>query len=55
MTKRERMLTAMTGGIPDRVPCSPDTNWTIPQRLAGVPSWDIYTVNRRSMRTQYTG
>lgn len=45
MTKRERMLTAMTGGIPDRVPCSPDTNWTIPQRLAGVPSWDIYYFN----------
>ncbi len=42
MTSRERMLIAMRGGIPDRVPCSPDTNWTIPQRLLDVPSWVIY-------------
>lgn len=42
MTSRERLFVTMSGGIPDRVPCSPDTNWTIPQRLAGVPSWDIF-------------
>ena len=42
MTKRERMLTAMTGGIPDRVPASPDTNWTIPVRLMNVPFWQVY-------------
>ena len=42
MTSRERMLIAMSGGTPDRVPCAPDTNYTIPQRLTGLPSWDIY-------------
>ncbi len=42
MTSRERMLTAMTGGTPDRVPASPDTNWMIPARLKGGPFWDVY-------------
>ena len=42
MTRKKRMLTAMTGGIPDRVPASPDTNWTIPARLAGGPFWKIF-------------
>jgi uroporphyrinogen decarboxylase len=38
------MLTAMSGGVPDRVPASPDTNWTIPAKLAlrGEPFWKIY-------------
>jgi uroporphyrinogen decarboxylase len=36
------MLTAMTGGTPDRVPASPDTNWMIPARLGGGPFWDVY-------------
>jgi uroporphyrinogen decarboxylase len=42
LTKRERMLAAMTGGVPDRVPASPDTNWMIPVRLLGVPFWQVY-------------
>lgn len=42
MTSRERMLTAMNGGIPDRVPASPDTNWMIPARLVGGPFWNVY-------------
>ncbi|MBD3239048.1 MAG: hypothetical protein GF331_00575, partial [Chitinivibrionales bacterium] len=42
MTSKERMLTAMTGGTPDRVPASPDTNWMIPARLTGKPFWDVY-------------
>lgn len=42
MTKRERMLTAMSLGIPDRVPAAPDTNWTIPVRLLEVPFWQVY-------------
>lgn len=42
MTARERMLTAMTGGVPDRVPASPDTNWLIPARLLAVPFWQVY-------------
>ncbi len=42
MTSRERMLTAMRGGVPDRVPAAPDTNWMIPARLAGGPFWNVY-------------
>jgi uroporphyrinogen decarboxylase len=42
MTSRQRMQTAMTGGTPDRVPASPDTNWMIPARLVGGKFWDVY-------------
>jgi len=45
MTNRERILTAMTGGVPDRVPASPDTNWTIPARLIGGAFWNVYYYN----------
>lgn len=40
MTSRERMLTAMTGGVPDRVPASPDTNWMIPARVRRPVAYD---------------
>jgi uroporphyrinogen decarboxylase len=36
------MMTAMRGGVPDRVPCSPDTNWTIPAKRVGGKFWDVY-------------
>jgi uroporphyrinogen decarboxylase len=36
------MLAAMTGGVPDRVPASPDTNWMIPARLVGGKFWNVY-------------
>ena len=42
MTSRERMLIAMTGGQPDRVPAAPDISNMIPCRLTGKPFWDIY-------------
>ncbi len=42
MTGRERMLIAMTGGTPDRVPAAPDTNYMIPARLIGKPFWDVF-------------
>jgi len=45
MTPRKRMLTAMAGGIPDRVPASPDTNWMIPAKLIGGPFWKVYREN----------
>lgn len=45
MTKRERMLTAMRGGTPDRVPASPDINWMIPAKLVGGKFWDTYYYN----------
>jgi len=42
MNSRERFLTAMSGGKPDRVPCAPDFSNMIPCRLTGKPFWDIY-------------
>jgi len=42
MNSRERFLVAMTGGQPDRVPCTPDFSNMIPCRLTGKPFWDIY-------------
>lgn len=45
MSSRERFLTAMRGGIPDRVPCTPDFSNMIPCRLTGKPFWDIYLHN----------
>src|SRR5512139_151256 len=42
MTSRERMITAMTNGQPDRVPVAPDTSNMIPCRLTGKPFWEIY-------------
>jgi len=42
MTPKERMLTAMRNGIPDRVPAAPDMSNMIPCKLTGKPFWDIY-------------
>ncbi len=45
MTGKQRLLVAMTGGIPDCVPCTPDISNMIPCRLTGKPFWDIYLHN----------
>lgn len=42
MTPRERFLTAMRNGVPDRVPCCPDFSNYIPCRRTGLPFWEIY-------------
>ena len=42
MNSRERFLMAMTGGRPDRVPCTPDISNMVPCRLTGKRFWDIY-------------
>ena len=42
MTSRERLLTVLSGGIPDRVPVAPDFSNMIPARLTGKPFWDLY-------------
>lgn len=42
MTPRERLLTVLTGGIPDRIPVAPDFSNMIPARLTGKPFWDLY-------------
>ncbi len=36
------MLVAMTNGVPDRVPVTPDISNMIPCRLTGKPFWEIY-------------
>ena len=42
MTGKERMLCALTGGIPDRVPAAPDFSNMIPCQKTGKPYWEIY-------------
>ena len=41
MTSRERLLTVLRGGVPDRVPVSPDMSFMIPARYSGKPFWDV--------------
>ena len=45
MTSRERLLTVLTGKLPDCVPVMPDTSNMIPARLTGKPFWDLYLYN----------
>ncbi len=45
MTPRERLLTVLSGGVPDCVPVSPDFSNMLPCRLTGKPFWDIYLYN----------
>lgn len=42
MNSRQRLITAMSGGIPDRMPVCPDTSNYIPCRYTGRPFWDVY-------------
>jgi len=47
MTAKQRFLTAMrAGGVPDRVPCTPDFSNYIPCKRTGLPFWEIYFENR---------
>ena len=39
MTSKERMLTALQNGKPDRVPVAPDIFNMIPCKLTGRPYW----------------
>jgi len=41
MTSKERLLIAMTGGKPDRVPVTPDISEMIPSRMTGRPFWEL--------------
>jgi uroporphyrinogen decarboxylase len=45
MTPRERLLTVLSGKIPDCVPVAPDFSNMIPARLTGKPFWDLYLYN----------
>lgn len=53
MTSKERLLTAITGGIPDRVPCTPDFSNMIPCRLTGKPFWEVYLHNNPGLYQAY--
>jgi uroporphyrinogen decarboxylase len=45
MTPRERLLTVLSGRLPDCVPVAPDFSNMIPARLTGKPFWDLYLYN----------
>jgi uroporphyrinogen decarboxylase len=46
MTPKERFLTAMRNGKPDRVPATPDISNYIPCKRTGLPYWDVYFFNK---------
>lgn len=54
MTSKERMMTAIAGKIPDRVPVSPDISSLVPCRLSGRPDWDIHYFNNPYPPSGYT-
>lgn len=41
MTPRERIMTALRNGQPDRVPATPDISVMVPSRLSGKPFWEL--------------
>jgi len=43
MTSRERFLTAMRNGVPDRVPAAPDISMYVPMRFSGCAAEDFWT------------
>ena len=45
MTSRERMITALKCGIPDRVPVAPDFSTMIPCKLTGRAFWEVFLDN----------
>ncbi|MEK6797061.1 MAG: uroporphyrinogen decarboxylase family protein [Spirochaetota bacterium] len=45
MSHRERFLTAVKHGIPDRVPACPCLSNMVPVRRLGIPFWDVYLHN----------
>ena len=53
MTGRERIMTALNGGIPDRVPATPDMSIMIPTRLTGKPSYRVEYYNDPDLTTAY--
>lgn len=53
MTGRERIMTALRGGQPDRVPATPDISIMIPCRLIGKPFWEIEVNENPSLTFAY--
>lgn len=54
MTGKERMLTAILGGQPDRVPCAPDISSMIPCRLTGRPFYETHLDRNPYPPSEYT-
>ncbi len=46
MTSKERLLTAMRGGIPDTVPVQVGIYEMIPAKMTSVPWWDIFLYHK---------
>jgi uroporphyrinogen decarboxylase len=53
MTGRERIMTALRNGTPDRVPATPDISIMIPCRLTGKPFYDIEVNENPSLTFAY--
>jgi uroporphyrinogen decarboxylase len=53
MTGRERIMTALRNGHPDRVPATPDISIMIPCRLTGRPFWEIEVNDNPSLTSAY--
>jgi uroporphyrinogen decarboxylase len=53
MTGRERIMTALWNGQPDRVPATPDISIMIPCRLTGKPFWEIEVNENPSLTFAY--
>jgi uroporphyrinogen decarboxylase len=53
MTSKERLMTAIAGGIPDRVPAIPDFSNMIPAKMTGKPFWEIYLNDNPSLYRAY--
>jgi uroporphyrinogen decarboxylase len=53
MTGRERIMTALRNGQPDRVPATPDISIMIPSRLTGRPFWEIEVNGNPSLTFAY--
>ena len=53
MNSRERLLTVLSGNIPDCVPVAPDFSNMIPAKMTGKPFWDLYLYNDQPICEAY--
>lgn len=53
MTSKERMMTTLRNGQPDRIPVAPDISNMIPCRLTGKPYWEVYINNNPPLWKAY--
>jgi uroporphyrinogen decarboxylase len=53
MTGRERILTALRHGVPDRVPATPDISIMIPSKLTGKPNYTIEIDDNPGLTSAY--